>query len=436
MRLLILCPDVIGPRMAAPGVRYHELARVLSQVARVTLASPWPNELELPGVERALLTAESAEALVRNADVVILQGHLMERFPALARVDVPLVVDLYDPMVLEGLHLFGDRALDRRQYSHERLLALSLRQLHLGDHFLVANRAQADFFTGMLAAVNRISPAWAADGARRLISVVPCGIPDAPPERPGGPADAPVILWNGGLWDWMDPLTAVRAMVEVHARHPRARLVLWGAKRPGPGHELHGMAGQVRALAAELGLLDRVVFLEDWVPYAERGAQLAGAALGLSLSKPSLESRYAHRARLLDCLWAGLPAVASPGDPLAARLRRDGTGVTVKAGDPARLARVLCELLGDDARRAAMRAACARVRPRHTWERAAAPLVRWLRNPRRDTTRGRLEFLGPLAGLLAHDAPAVGPLVQAGVHLARHGVWSTLKKASRRVVTR
>ena len=461
MRLLILCPDLIGPRMAAPGARYHELARVLSRQARVTLASPWPIELELPGVRRALLTQESAAALVAEADVVLVQGHLTARFPALAQVRVPLIVDLYDPMLLEGLHLSNERPLASRQYSHERLLALTLQQLHLGDYFLVANRAQRDYYLGMLSAVNRVSPAWAARGedARRLIGLVPCGIPSAPPApsgilkgvRPGIPADASVILWGGGLWDWMDPLTAIRAMARVHAARPEARLILWGTRRPGSTmsdstmsgstmsggeHAPHAVAGEARRLAAALNLLDRAVFFEEWVPYAERGAWLAEADLGLSLAKPSLEARFAHRARLLDCLWAGLPAVASPGDPLAARLVRDGTGVTVRAGDPDRLAQVLIELLADPARRAAMRARIGEVRARHTWERAARPLVRWLENPRVDETRGRLDFLGPLASLLSADHRVVGPLVQTGVNLARHGVWDTLVKASRRVAAR
>lgn len=442
MRLLILCPDLIGPCMAAPGARYHELARVLSRNARVTLATPEPNTLPLPGVERALLTEQTAGPLCEGADAVLIQGHLMARFPALAKVRVPLIVDLYDPMILEGLHLFPDRSLERRQYSHERLLALSLQQLHMGDYFLVANRTQADFYLGMLAAVNRVSPVWAARGqdARGLMGIVPCGIPSEVPRasapvlkgvREGIPADASVILWNGGLWDWMDPLTAIRAMQRVHAVRPEARLVLWGTQRPGADHQPHAVADQARALAEELGLLDRVVFFEEWVPYAERGAWLAEADLGLSLARPSLESRYAHRARLLDCLWGGLPAVASPGDPLAARLKRDGTGVTVRAGDPDRLASILIELLADPARRAAMRERIAAVRPRHTWERAAAPLVRWLENPRKDETRGRLDFLGPLASLLAGENRVVGPLVRTGVNLARHGVWDTLVKASR-----
>ena len=447
MRLLILCPDRVGARMAAPGVRYHELARVLSSHVDVTLASPHHNELELPGVRRAHLTDETAAALIADADAVLVQGHLVERFPALARVRVPLIVDLYDPMLLEALHLFADRPLERRQYSHDRLLALTLAQLHAGDFFLAANRAQRDFYLGMLAAVNRVNPAWAmgGDDPARLIATVPCGIPAEPPRaagpvlkgvRAGIPADASVILWAGGLWDWMDPLTAIRAMAHVRERRPDARLVMWGTRRPDAEAHVHAVSSAARDLARELGVLDTCVFFEEWVPYAERGAWLVEADLGLSLARPGLETRFAHRARILDYLWACLPIVASPGDPLAARLRRDGTGVTVKPGRPRALARALCELLDDPARRQAMRDASAAVRARHTWERAAASLVKFLAAPRVDPSRGRLDFLGPLAQLLTSGAPLVGPLVKTGVNLARHGVWDTVVKVARRGAAR
>lgn len=430
MRLLLLCPDQIGPLMAGPGVRYHEMARVLSRRHAVTLASPYPNALELPGVKRALLAPESFDALLAGADAVLVQGLLLGRYPALQSVKVPLIVDLYDPMLLEGLHLFGDRPAARRMYSHDRLLALTLAQLHAGDYFLVANRTQRDFYMGMLTAVNRLNPLWAEGGidGERLVGVVPMGIPAEPPHRPERGERGPLIVWAGGVWDWMDPLTAVRAVALVREAHPGVRLALWGMRRPNPDVPVPAMAARVRALVAELSLEGHVAF-EDWVPYEERGPRLADADIGLSLSRPSLEARYAHRARILDYLWAGVPVVATKGDPLAARVAREGLGAVVPAARPERLARVLAELIEQPRRCDAIRGRIAALRPKLAWERAVRPLERFLEHPHVDPCRGKLDFLGPLAGLLAGDRPIVGPLVKTGVNLVRHGVWDTLVKA-------
>ena len=40
--------------------------------------------------------------------------------------------------------------------------------------------------------------------------------------------DAEVVIWNGGLWNWLDPETAVRAVARLAERRPRARLVFMG----------------------------------------------------------------------------------------------------------------------------------------------------------------------------------------------------------------
>jgi glycosyltransferase involved in cell wall biosynthesis len=432
MRLLLLCPDQVGSLMAGPGVRYHEMARALAARHDVTLASPYPNDLETPGVHRALLAPETAETLFAGADAIVVQGLLIGKYPALRSVRVPLIVDLYDPMLLEGLHLFRDRPTARRMYSHETLLSLTLAQLVAGDYFLVANRTQRDFYLGMLAAVNRLNPAWAEGGmdAARLIGVVPMGIPAEPPTRPERREAGPRIVWAGGLWEWMDPLTAVRAMALVREKRADARMSVWGMKRPNPDVPQPAVAAQARALVEELGLSSTVTF-DDWIPYEQRGARLAEADLGLSLSRPSLEARYAHRARILDYLWAGVPVVATKGDPLATRVARERLGIVVPAEKPERLARAMLELLDHPERCARIRKRIAAVRPKLGWGRAVRPLERFLADPRTDPCRGRLDHLGPLAGWLAGDRPLLLPLVKTGVNLVRHGVWDTLVKGAR-----
>ena len=101
---------------------------------------------------------------------------------------------------------------------------------------------------------------------------VPFGIPSEPPRRVAGagprarfPAigeDAQIVLWNGGIWNWLDPCTAVAATVKAAERCPRVRLVFMFARGASTAQ-----SGARRAppatLAERLGALDRLVFFNE-----------------------------------------------------------------------------------------------------------------------------------------------------------------------------
>ena len=143
-----------------------------------------------------------------------------------------------------------------------------------------------------------------------------------------------MLLWGGGVWGWLDPVTPMRAR---RAARPATHLVLLGLGRPGLEASGQAAAGEAAVAAARrAGLLGtRVHVNHGWVPYAERGAWLAEADLGVTAHRDHLEARYAHRTRLLDYLWAGLPVVATRGDALAELVERERLGATVAPGDVA-----------------------------------------------------------------------------------------------------
>src|SRR5207237_6226272 len=144
---------------------------------------------------------------------------------------------------------------------------------------------QRDFWLGMLAAAGRLNPyTFAADPTlRRLIDVLPFGLPDAPTSLtqpaikgvvPGIGRDDQVIYWGGGLWDWFDPLTAIRAVAALADRFPRARLFFAGIQHPNPAVPLMRQVAAAQRLSGDLGLTGRRVFFNSWIPYADRAGYL------------------------------------------------------------------------------------------------------------------------------------------------------------------
>ena len=102
-----------------------------------------------------------------------------------------------------------------------------------GDFFTCASQRQRDFWLGSLSALGRVNAYnYAADNLlERLISVVPYGLPSQPPRRqahglrgtvPGiGPFDK-VVLWGGGVYNWLDPVSVLRAVDRLRHRRTYA----------------------------------------------------------------------------------------------------------------------------------------------------------------------------------------------------------------------
>jgi len=204
-----------------------------------------------------------------------------------------------------------------------------------------------------------------------------------------------VVLWAGGVYSWLDPLTLLHAVAELAPRRDDLRLVFLGMRHPNPEVPVMDIGAHTRVVAGHLGLTGRHVFFnENWVPYAERQNWLLDADCGVITHHEHIETTFAFRTRVLDYLWSGLPIVTSDGDSFAELVRAEGLGVVVPAEDPAALAAGLERVLYDEEFAAAARERIAVVRERFTWETALAPLISFCRNPMPATDR--LPGAGPL----------------------------------------
>jgi glycosyltransferase involved in cell wall biosynthesis len=361
---LILSPEPLGAEMAGMAIRATELARAVGGEA----AYVHPHA---PGDLR-----ERAAA----AGVVVAQPPWPLAARELRRSGARLIYDLYDPEPLEALQFLAGRRAGVRRTVTAMSLDRMVDALHDGHAFLCASERQRDLWTGTLLAERLITPAvHDADPALGgLLAVVPFGVPDAPPAPGPGPRerfgladDDELVLWNGGIWDWLDPESVLRAVAQLSPERPRLRLVFMGTSGAAQARDAEARA---RDLARELGLLGRVVrFNDGWVPYEERGAWLLQADAAVAAHHDHLETRFSHRTRLLDCLWAGVPVVCTRGDDLAERVAADDLGAAVPPGDPGALAAALARVL--DAGRSSFGPALARAAEELRWSRVAEPLA-------------------------------------------------------------
>lgn len=174
---------------------------------------------------------------------------------------------------------------------------------------------------------------------------------------------------------------ALRAVGELGVRYPEVRLAVVGTGERRP---------QAEALAAHLGLGDRVVFLGD-VPYADLPALLNGAEAYLHVARETDRAVEGFALPVVEASACGLPVVAGRSGGVLDAIRDGETGMLVDLaasgapGDPAAapaLARALDELLSNRDLRARLGAAGRRaVEEHYNWDRVTRQMLAIQQDP-------------------------------------------------------
>ena len=411
VNVLVITGDTLGETMAGPAIRALEMAKALSSVSNVKLASTVPTEYSHPGLEIIDSTDSNLSTEVNWSDIVLFQGALLSTHPWIARSDKLIIADVYDPMHLETLEQQKNAPAGIRFVETLDVIAVMNEQIARADFLLCASEKQRDFWLGQMAAAGRLNPlTYDRDTSlRSLIDVVPFGVQDNPPVQtkhgikgaiPGIDKDDKVVLWGGGIYNWFDPLTLIRAIALVSYRHPDIKLVFMGTQHPNPHVPEMKMSFEARQLAIELGLDSKHVFFnEGWVPYAERADFLLDADIGVSTHLDHLETAFSFRTRILDYLWAGLPIVATKGDTFESIIESNGLGITVAPGDVRGLSEALEYLLYTEEAALNCKQQVVAYSEKLKWSKTLLPLVKFVENaqPAADRNSGFVEGVSKVA---------------------------------------
>jgi len=456
-RVLVITGDPIGRKMAGPAIRAWNIAKQLApehdvRLVSMTKAVPLDDSFEV-----GVISHRRPSTIVQHekwADIIIVQGNAIAMFPALAKTSKILVVDVYDPLHLEqleqgrklGLNLWNKQIIDST--------AILNQQLQIGDFFVCANERQRHFWLGQLAALGRVNAFnYSRDNElESLIAIAPFGIDRIDPVVthpairgvvPGIGKDDKVIIWGGGIYDWFDPDTLIRAVGQLALRHPEVRLFFMGTKHPNPDVPEMQALSRARTLADTLGLTGKNVFFnEQWVSFDERQNYLLEADVGVSTHFQHVETTFSFRTRILDYLWARLPIVTTEGDSFGDLVEREQLGVSIPERDGAALEAALEKLLFNKKAAAAARANVDRVRADFFWDHALRPIVEFCRRPMRAADKtvlreGKKDKSGPIKPVevrrrsgVAHD------LSRVRYYLREGGLSAVAERVSARAARR
>jgi hypothetical protein len=307
----------------------------------------------------------------------MIQGYVLWDYPFLRDVKKPLIVDLVCPIHIEDLE-------QGRVY--QASLSLITESLRRGDFFICGHEIQRAYWLGMLTSlkkVNRrtrdIDPSF-----RSLIDVVPFGIPEEPPVKKnnvlkgiiaGIKEDDILFLWWGGIWDWLDPFTVIKAVAKASKDNPRIKLFFPFLRRP--QGEIPRTASASVQLSKDLGIFGKNVFFNEFpIEYKKRSDYLLEGDAGIICQPDHLETFLAIRTRGLDYIWAGLPVITTKGDHFSEQVEKQEIGLTVDFFDVEGWREAILSL-SDEKERARFRDNIGKIRHLFYWDNIIEPICRY-----------------------------------------------------------
>ena len=382
----IISHERIARSMAGPGIRCWELARALCLDAHVILLSPAESDLEPDGFEIVTYNDSNLAARLEGCNAILCQGFIINNHPEIKELGASFIVDLYVPLTLEALAQYGHLSINEQRDIQGAILISLMEQLSVGSFFICASDRQWDYWLGMLSAAGRVMPeVFVKDSTfEGLVGIVPFGIPEEPAVATGKVLkgvhqaigkDDRVLLWGGGIYNWFDPFTPIKAMAALAERRSDAKLFFLSTDHPNPGVPKMRVNDEAIALSRDLDVYgSSVIFNREWVNYETRVNYLLESDIGVYANIPHIETRFSFRTRVLDCFWARLPILATDGDALSAMIQERELGLVVPSGDELAFAEAAERLLDDGELNARCRENLAAVAPEFKWSVVAEPI--------------------------------------------------------------
>ena len=389
-KILFISDEQIGATVAGPGMRYLELANAMGNKYDVWLTANADagitnkkfNVLNMPvflkinlGI-KITLPNPALKKKLNDYDFVIAKKEIIPAF-GFPKIRGGFIADLYCPSLFENL----ESIRFRKETALAREIKLLKKIMRHADFIICANQRQKDFYLSLLSEAER---------KNKAIGLVPTGIPSIPPQHtknvlkgvvPGiSPADR-VILWWGGIWDWLDAETPIKAVAQASKARNDLRLVFFGIKHP--NLPLTRAAQKALQLSKDLGVYEKqVFFIQQWVPYEERASWLLESDLGIICHHETLETHFSWRTRVLDYFWAGLPVITTEGDSMAELVKLHGLGKTVPPNDPDKLAQAILDLLNDRDQYRQAKENIEIFKPTLYWEKVVSAIERYIERPK------------------------------------------------------
>ncbi|WP_291443662.1 radical SAM protein [Desulfovibrio sp.] len=385
--ILIITPDNLGKTRLGLAMRHWEIARALSMLGfTVTLTSCaiQDDDLEPEGFRLATFAQDTLPSLIAQHRAVLVQGPAIYHVPEQAFSSQKLIVDMVTPMHMENV------GKSEGLYKEGYLCAIE--GLRRGDFLLCGNERQRLYWLGVLTSLGRTGSAEYArhHEYRNLMDVVPFGVRETLPCRrehgirntqTGFTQDDFIILWFGGIWDWLDPQPLIRAVHSANKQNSKIKIFFSMFAPKGGQPSTTAVAARNEALRLN-ALGTCVYFRPEPVPFDDRENFLLDADIGVFFQLPNLETSLSARTRVYDYVWGGLPILMTAGDETAEMLRPHQQDLILESYTEESLADTLLRYASDKRKQREYREKITQLRKELLWKKQVQPLDTYIRSLR------------------------------------------------------
>jgi len=327
-RILVVSGDILplpGLPTTGAGLRAWGLGKGLeSRGHEVTYLMPRRAVTEQDVADKVILyDSDDLHEIITglSPDVVVFQH--WPTLGAVPELEVPVVVDLHGPVLLEAMYQ------DRPDF--EDLKRLKVETLAKADFFTCAGELQRNYFYAWLLMSG-------VDLRDDVVAVIPVSLsPDLPPHRF---AEETTFVYGGVYLPWVDPTLGLEVLIESLERNRKGTLKFFGG--------IHGFLalpiGKYKRLEERLKTSERVEVC-GMIPHDRLVSEYTQAHAAFDIMARNPERELAFTTRTVEYLWCGLPVIYNNYAELASYIERYRAGWLVDPDNDGDIAQAVDDVL-------------------------------------------------------------------------------------------
>lgn len=398
--LLIISDGAVESEMTLSAIRVWNFAKVMSKYMNVILAIP--NKLNFPPMEFEITRYTddlSIGNLCARTDILLFSGAMLDKFENLKRSDKYLILDIYNPYNLTTFKENKDKLGGKKIKKNKFFVEAINKQLSYGDYFICASEKQRSFWVEVFLALKKMSPGIYRKNIlfNKIMDVVPFGLPENKPIHTknilkgvikGIDKDDFVVLCEGGIYNWFEMVSIIRAMKIIWDKRKDVKLFFMGIKQPGKFAEEGELVKESVELAKSIGIYKKNLFFDfENVKYDEKQNYLMESDAAIIIHPDNIEKKFSFKTSELDYIWAGLPMISIKHDIFSGLVDEKYLGIVIKEIDSKSIANAIVKLAEDKEFYNKCVRNLAEAAINCTWDKVCAPVLKYCINPTKNITR-------------------------------------------------